>query len=238
LLFAGGDLYISVSLQTDAGPSHLNHPRLPPTTAAVMVEAMAMAITTTEAAIMAITTTITTTIMVVIAVATMVATPLLLRVAGERSVLLGHLVMILLSTTSRLRMSDCEWLADFAHNRTCADAHECSIYTWSENCPSRARELGYECIPMLWGGDNARIQRFKDKVKPGYARFVAGFNECVKVASKVFLTANIACKGQILENRRIFLLRGLPRSGLRTSSHSVIKAIRPFRLPPLQHLPV
>ncbi|KAF8639652.1 hypothetical protein AX17_000917 [Amanita inopinata Kibby_2008] len=49
------------------------------------------------------------------------------------------------------------------------------LYTWSPWIPELARQLGYEGIPMLWG--EKQVEDFKNLVKPGYAKYVMGFNE-------------------------------------------------------------
>jgi len=49
------------------------------------------------------------------------------------------------------------------------------IYTWSPFCPSSAKSLGFNCIPMLWGPK--QTDNFQRLVKKGYANTVLGFNE-------------------------------------------------------------
>ena len=52
-----------------------------------------------------------------------------------------------------------------------------SLYTWSEQCPSAAKDLGVECMPMLWGQDQDRKTKFQSTVVQGYANIAMGFNE-------------------------------------------------------------
>ncbi|KAG5648664.1 hypothetical protein DXG03_000010 [Asterophora parasitica] len=49
------------------------------------------------------------------------------------------------------------------------------IYTWSPWIPTKAKELGFEPVPMLWGEKQAA--EFKRLVVKGYANTVLGFNE-------------------------------------------------------------
>ncbi|OCB84466.1 hypothetical protein A7U60_g8452 [Sanghuangporus baumii] len=51
------------------------------------------------------------------------------------------------------------------------------IYTWSEQCPSLASELGLTCMPMLWGNAADKLESFKSTVVAGYANIAMGFNE-------------------------------------------------------------
>jgi hypothetical protein len=50
-----------------------------------------------------------------------------------------------------------------------------TIYTWSPFLPSKAKGLGLNGIPMLWGPK--QIPDFQRLVKPGYANTIFGFNE-------------------------------------------------------------
>ncbi|KAF5388205.1 hypothetical protein D9615_000226 [Tricholomella constricta] len=49
------------------------------------------------------------------------------------------------------------------------------VYTWSPYIPRKAKELGFEPIPMLWG--EKQTSEFKRLVVKGYAKTVLGFNE-------------------------------------------------------------
>jgi hypothetical protein len=49
------------------------------------------------------------------------------------------------------------------------------LYTWSPHCPSKGKQLGFQCVPMLWG--DKQIGDFKALVKKGYANTVLGMNE-------------------------------------------------------------
>lgn len=49
------------------------------------------------------------------------------------------------------------------------------IYTWTEQCPDGASELGLQCLPMLWG--NKDTDAFQKTVVQGYANIALGFNE-------------------------------------------------------------
>ncbi|KAL5527278.1 hypothetical protein ACEPAG_6069 [Sanghuangporus baumii] len=51
------------------------------------------------------------------------------------------------------------------------------IYTWSEQCPSLAKEIGLTCMPMLWGNAPDKLESFKNTVVAGYANIAMGFNE-------------------------------------------------------------
>lgn len=49
------------------------------------------------------------------------------------------------------------------------------VYTWSPWCPEGAAQLGYACVPMLWGWK--QVSDFQRLVVKGYATHVLGPNE-------------------------------------------------------------
>ncbi|KAL5508363.1 hypothetical protein ACEPAH_5982 [Sanghuangporus vaninii] len=65
------------------------------------------------------------------------------------------------------------------------------IYTWSEQCPSLAKELGLTCMPMLWGNAQDKLDSFKSTVVAGYANIAMGFNE-VNEAGQANMDVNTA----------------------------------------------
>ncbi|KAI0370695.1 hypothetical protein BV20DRAFT_1035669 [Pilatotrama ljubarskyi] len=55
--------------------------------------------------------------------------------------------------------------------------HIVGLYDWDVAKPSAADALGFEYWPMLWGGDQARINAFDSAVQSGLGTIVLGFNE-------------------------------------------------------------
>jgi len=52
------------------------------------------------------------------------------------------------------------------------------VYTWSESCPDNAKQFGLQCMPMLWNGDQDKIDAFNSATSvKGYASIAIGFNE-------------------------------------------------------------
>lgn len=49
------------------------------------------------------------------------------------------------------------------------------MYNWGASCPPEAKELGIECVSMLWGYKN--IEAFEQNKNSHY--YLAGMNECV-----------------------------------------------------------
>ncbi|KAK2466345.1 hypothetical protein APHAL10511_001987 [Amanita phalloides] len=49
------------------------------------------------------------------------------------------------------------------------------FYNWSPYCDPKVVEMGFTCIPMLWG--YKQIADFQRLVKPGYATHILGMNE-------------------------------------------------------------
>jgi hypothetical protein len=83
------------------------------------------------------------------------------------------------------------------------------LYTWTPDCPSNAKSLGFECFPMLWGWNQE--SHFKSVVKPGYAKTVLGMNEPNERGQ-----ANMSPKDAVtLWNRSI---RPLKKQGMRLVS--------------------
>jgi len=49
------------------------------------------------------------------------------------------------------------------------------LYTWSPHCPSNAKSLGFECVPMCWGWK--QVDDFQKTAVEGYAKYAMGPNE-------------------------------------------------------------
>jgi len=49
------------------------------------------------------------------------------------------------------------------------------LYTWSPECPSNAKSLGFECVPMCWGWK--QVENFQKTAIEGYAKYAMGPNE-------------------------------------------------------------
>ncbi|KAI9001195.1 glycosyl hydrolase catalytic core-domain-containing protein [Trametes punicea] len=55
--------------------------------------------------------------------------------------------------------------------------HVVGLYDWGVDKPTDADKLGYQFWPMLWGGDQDKIDAFEAAIKPGYGTIILGFNE-------------------------------------------------------------